>query len=589
MAFLKKTTRGRTVLRVCGESGMGLRSVGFILTNALKRMGHYVYSDREYPSLIQGGFSNVQIDFSLEPVRSLSTKVDIMVALDFPGLVNHVDEMPKGSTVLHTFERYNEVPGLLKNAKRRGVQLLYIPAKKIAHAQGGNDIVINMVMLGYLWGALNLPMKPLEDAVRKQFADKPKILAIDLKCIEAGAQLGRTDDRVALRPPVPKTVPKTISLDGNMALALGAIQCGVRAYYAYPMSPASTLLTYLADRAKQTGMVVKQAEDEITAAQMATGSMFMGTRALTATSGGGFDLMTETVSLAAMTETPLVIAIAQRPGPATGLPTWTAQTDLNLAIHAGHGEFPRVVLSCSDVSSCYEMIQHAMNLAETYQLVVILLTDKTIAEAQEMVAPFEHKKIPIQRGLITDKRALAQLTSTDRFKFTPSGVSPRWLPGSCKTIYYANSDEHGENGVLTEKADVTTAMIDKRMRKLDTVARVLPEPKVYGTPKGAAVSVVGWGSTKGVMLDAIRHFEQHGVRINYLHYEYMWPLKTKRLQQFFKENTNVRLIEGNQGGQLGQLITGATGLKFKNRFLKYDGRCFFFDEVVATLSKSLKR
>jgi 2-oxoglutarate ferredoxin oxidoreductase subunit alpha len=357
----------------------------------------------------------------------------------------------------------------------------------------------------------------------------------------------------------------------------------------------------MANWANQFGIVVKQGEDEITVAQMALGSMFMGTRALAATSGGGFDLMTETVSLAGMIECPLVIIIAQRPGPATGLPTWTAQADLNLAIHAGHGEFARIVMAVSDPTSAFDLIQHAFNLAEEFQTPVLLLTEKTIAEAQETVETFRQNAVPIKRGLVPADK-LNMLKSVDRYQITKTGVSKRWIPGSSPAFYYANSDEHWESGVLTEDGKKTAAMIEKRMKKLKSIEDALPEPVEYG-PAKADISFVGWGSSKGVMLDAIEylksshhHNEPHGPNlpdpagqadelnepssVNYLHFDYLWPLKTKTLIKFFEQNKNVHLIEGNFQGQLGNLIEGHTGLKFKGRLLKWDGRPFFLEEVI---------
>lgn len=581
-------TRTRTVLRICGESGMGLKSVAEILTKALKRLGFYVYADREYPSLIKGGHSLAQIDFGVEPIGSMALHADLMLALDYTGLNAYLDEMPKGSLVLHTFERHEQVKGLKARAHKGGFKVEYLPAKKIAYELGGNDLVINMVMVGYAWGMLGLPIKPLKVAVHEQFVDKPKLLAIDLKCIEAGSVLAKKalgSSKKHLSIQLPKKNPTKILLDGNMALTLGAIQAGVRAYYAYPMSPSSTILSYMADLANQTGMVVKQAEDEITAAQMTLGSMFMGTRALVGTSGGGFDLMTESVSLAGMTETPMVVVLAQRPGPATGLPTWSAQADLLLAMHAGHGEYARVVMACSDATSCYELVQHAFNMAEQYQCVVVLLTEKVIAEAYTMVDPFKHQAIPIRRGLVTSQAALRKLKPNDRYALTASGVSKRWLPGSTSTHYFANSDEHGLDGALTEEADHVAAMMEKRMRKECTVEKALPEPRVIGVAKGAKVSVVGWGSTKGVMEDVIRWYKRRGVAINYLHFDYLYPLKTERLKRFFLENQRVCLVEGNYRAQLGTLIESATGLRFADRLLKYDGRPFFFEEVVGFVEK----
>lgn len=576
--------RTRTVLRVCGESGMGLKSVAEILTKALKRLGFYVYADREYPSLIKGGHSFVQLDFSVDPVHSMSLKADLMLALDFSGLDTYMDEMRPGTMVLHSFEHHERVVGLEDRAAQAGFTLEYLPAKTIARELGGNDLVINMVMIGYSWGLLRLPIEPLRQAVTEQFADKPALLAIDLKCIERGYALAQEHPK----PPsfsirLPDSIPEKILLDGNMALALGAIQAGVRAYYAYPMSPSSSILTHLAEFAHTTGMVVKQAEDEITAAQMAVGSMFMGTRALVATSGGGFDLMTETVSLAGMIENPLVIVIAQRPGPATGLPTWTAQADLLMAIHSGHGEYPKIVVACSDATSCYEQIQHAFNWAETYQCVVLVLTEKVIGEALSMVDPFPHGTIPIQRGLVDFSDGVTKVYSEERYAFTPSGVSKRWIPGSSPAYYYANGDEHGPDGTVTEEADEAAAMIDKRMRKEATLLEAIPEPRVVGPEAEASLSVIGWGSTRWVMQDVVAWYEERGIRVNYLHFDVVYPLKTERVTRFFKENPNVFLLEGNYRGQLGQMIEQSTGLRFADKLLKYDGRPFFFEEVVGWL------
>ncbi len=451
--------------------------------------------------------------------------------------------------------------------------------------------MVNMVLLGLMWRILGFDLRPLEAAIRKQFASKPELLKIDLKCVRSGYKAdGQKVPEYKIK--VPGRAPKKLLLDGNMGIALGAIEAGVRTYFMYPMSPASSILMYLANFGRQTGMVVKQAEDEITAAQMTLGAMFAGSRAFTATSGGGYDLMTETVSLAGMTETPWVCVMCQRPGPATGLPTWTAQGDLNMVIHSSHGEFARLVMAASDPTSCYELIQHAMNYAEEFQIPVILLSEKTICEAQTMVDPL-NAKIPIKRGLVTGK-ALEKLTPADRFKLTKSGVSMRWLPGSSKTGYYGNGDEHKEDGTLTEHGPECAAMQEKRLRKMATLKNSLPDPKIYGPKSGADISFIGWGSSKSVMIDAIEEAKsinrsrggKKGLTVNYLHYEYLWPLKEKPAIQFLKNNKNVHILEGNHQGQLANMIEGATHLKFKGRLLKYDGRHFFLEDVIDYVKKN---
>lgn len=575
----------RTVIKVVGESGMGLLSVGRIVSKALKDMGYWVNSDREYPSLIKGGHSSVQIDFGTKPLRALKSKADVVVALDLPGLMAYMDSTKKGGIFIHGFERHEQMPEIEEKAKELGIQVLYLPARELAYAEGGNEIMVNMVLLGLLWKVLGFDFEDLKKEVSKRFAKRPKILEIDLKCLEAGYNPKELENVPQLELEKPKSQPDTLLLDGNMALALGAIHAGVRAYYAYPMSPSSSILTYMANMAKESKVLVKQAEDEITAAQLAVGSMFMGTRALVGTSGGGFDLMTETFSLAGMIECPLVVIICQRPGPATGLPTWTGQGDLAMAIHSGHGEYGRMVIAVSDPTSSFELIQHALNYAEEFQVPVVLLSEKVISETLAMVPVFKQKTIPIKRGLVTNKGELAKLESSDRYRITESGVSRRWIPGSAAVGYYGNSDEHRENGALTEDEGPAGDMLAKRVRKLEAIKKVLPEPEVYGAKSKADLSFVGWGSSKCTMLDVIEELKEEGISVNYLHYEYLWPLKTKRLEQFFKENENVHILEGNIMGQLANLIEEKTDLKFKKRFLKYNGRPFFVDEVIKYVLK----
>ena len=575
----------RTVLKIAGESGMGLLSVGKVVAKILKDMGFYVHTDREFPSLIKGGYSNMQIDFGLKPIRSLSLHANLVIALDREGLVQYVDTVAEGGVIVHGYERHEKIAGLQEKAKQRKVTLLYLPAHSIAHSLGGGDLMVNMVLLGLLWRVMGFPLKPLEDAVREQFAKKPALLEIDLKCVRAGNEAKGLGKIPEYKIQLPKSKPKEILIDGNMGIALGAIKAGVRAYYAYPMSPASSILTHLANFSHDTGMLIKQAEDEITAAQMALGSMFMGTRSFTATSGGGFDLMTETVSVAGIMENPLVIVLAQRPGPGTGLPTWTAQGDLKMAIHSSHGEFTKIVLAASDPLSAYELIQHAMNLAEQYQTPVVLLTEKAVGEAQMMVDLDKAEDIPIERGLVTSKEELAALKPSDRFKLTENGVSKRWLPGSAPVGYFGNGDEHREDGVLTEAGPEIEAIMAKRWRKLSTIREVLPDPKVYG-PKKAALSLVGWGSSKNAVLDAMELLAERGVSINYLHYEYLWPLRDEAFRAFYKANPNVHILEGNIQGQLADILEGRTGLKFKGRLLKYDGRPFFRKDVTEYVEKN---
>lgn len=579
----------RLALRITGSSGSGLVVSGLIVIDALKSLGFFVNADREYPSLIKGGHAGFRIETDIHPVHSLSSLADVVVAVDRVGLMEYLDVVKPGGIMIHDDDRHEGIHGLDEKAKRRGISMNYIPARKLAHELGGDMRVQNMITIGLLWRALGLPIDAVLKAAEKRFRDKPKLLEIDLKCLEAGYHFRGASPVPSLALHVPKNKKDFIAIDGNDAIGIGAIHAGVRAYYAYPMSPSSSILTYLAKTAHETGMLVKQAEDEITVVQMALGSMYAGTRALCATSGGGYDLMTETVSLSGMIECPLVVVICQRPGPATGLPTWTGQGDLNLAIFSAHGEFPRIVIGVSDPESCFFSIQHALNLAEKYQVPVLVLSEKTVCETVRTIEPFPQKTIPIERGLVTDKKRLTTLVPKDRFRFTESGVSERWIPGSSPAHYYGNSDEHREDGTLTEDADEAEKMMNKRLQKLETIAKTLPEPEIFGKKTEADISFIGWGSTKNVMIDVISSSKKEGISVNYLHYEYLYPLKTKVTEQFFASNKNVSLLEGNAFGQLGMLIEQKTGKEFTKKFLKYNGRQFFFDEVMDFVRLSKKK
>jgi len=573
------------VVKIAGESGTGIESIGMVAMKSLKDLGYYIFADREFPSLIKGGIANYQINFSNKPIYALSRNYHIGVAVDRQGLQNCLETIKPGGLIINGFESWNKTfPNLDQLSDEKKITIAQIPARSLIREQGGSNVMINTLLLGVLWKILGLSLEVVNSRLIEQFQEKPALIDLNVKCLQIGynfLDLTLTDlpDWLSDKN-IQNLNTENLLVDGNTALSLGAIHCGVRAYYAYPMSPASSILSFLAKTAHQTGIVVKQAEDEITAAQMALGSMHVGTRAFTATSGGGFDLMTETVSLAAMIETPMVVVVAQRPGPATGLPTWTAQADLNLAIYSSHGEFAKIVLACSDPASAYTAIQQAFNLAEKFQCPVIVLTEKTIAESKTTVANFLEKTIPIDRGLINlDEET--NLKPSDRYALTDTGVSKRWLPGQSRVIYLANGDEHQEDGSLDETERVAD-MIWKRVKKLKAIADNLPEPEIFGPEGGANISFVGWGSSKNVVLDVMNNSR---VKINYLHFTYLWPLKTNKLLDFFKKNKNVHLIEDNATGQLGQLITQQTGLNFIGKLLKWNGRPFYVEDVLDYVDK----
>lgn len=571
----------RFIVKIGGESGQGIDSAGRILADSIKNAGYKVFGYREYPSIIKGGHASYQIDISDHEINSSSRNCDMVVGLSRLSIHKYLFDLNKGGILIHQIEELDLTKEEQDFVKKNGVQLVYLNALEIVQEIGGSRILVNIVLLGAIWEVLKLPKKYIEDAIKVEFADKPDLMKLDLIAIHEGAnRLKNANLETCFNDTKPeKSWAQSFLTDGNESLAKGAVLAGARAFYGYPMTPATSILTYLADWQKETGMIVKQAEDEITAAQMTTGSSFAGIRAFTATSGGGFDLMTETVSLNGMTETPFVCVLGQRPGPSTGLPTWTAQSDLNLAIYSGHGEYPKIVLAASDAVSAYQLMQRGFNLADKFQVPVIILTDKQIAESVFNVVHYP-KPLQIERGLV-DAKGLNKLAPEDRYKTTTSGVSPRWLPGQSPATFVANSDEHGPDGSVTEEAEEVLEIFEKRMRKLKSIEKELKEPDLYGQ-EVADISFVAWGSTKNTILDVMSYLHTKKLyrKMNLLHFEEIYPVKTQKFLDFVKKNKHVILVEGNYFGQFGALLKQKTGYDFKEKLLKYNGRPFFAEDIL---------
>ncbi len=566
----------RVSVKFGGASGQGINTIGVLLVRALKKDGQRVFAYREYPSLIKGGVASYQVDISNKEINSSSRYCNILLAFTPNSLNEYLKDVKENGIIVYDQKDINLTDEQKLYIEKKNISSIFLDSENIALEAGGTKIMSNVVMLGFLWRILELEIETLVDVVLKHFENKNIDLEAEEKCIRAGYDSATFRPEYAKKTDIPKKElfnnNNSYVMTGNQAIGLGAISAGVRAYYAYPMTPSTSIFKYLGDNAKETGILVKQAENEITAVQMAMGSMYMGTRALVATSGGGFDLMSETISCAGMSETPLVVILSQRTGAATGLPTWTGASDLNVALKASHGEFPRVVIATSDAKSSYTLIQKAFNIAEVYQLPVILLMEKQISESI-----FNFKEMPrverIERGLV-DKVE----NDIQRYQITDTGISPRWIPSKEKKPYLANSDEHSEDGSSTEDSEETIAMTNKRLRKLEILAKELPEPTLYGD-KNANLFFVGWGSVKNAVLDSIET-EKDSTKIGYLHYEYISPLKTEKLEKLIEANKRLVLVENNQTGQLGNYIKENIGYEFKERLLKYDGRPFFVEDIL---------
>lgn len=558
----------RFAVKFGGQSGQGINTLGEILAKGIKNCGYNIFACREYPSIIKGGYAAYQIDFSDEEILSSSKYSHILASLAEEALHKYSTLVNPKGIIVHSLNDFQFSDEEKKYIEKNSIEVVHIDTKQIALDNKAPEIMANVVLLGYIWKLLDLDIKILEKLIRKIFAEKKIDMEAEIRCLMAGYNIEKPKnfniDISELK--IKKNWNKSKVLTGNDAIGLGAISAGCRAYYGYPMTPSTTILEMLGGTYKETGMLVKQAESEITAAQLVMGSMYMGTRAFTATSGGGFDLMTETISCAGMTETPFVVVLGQRSGSGTGVPTWTGAGDLNVALGAGHGEFPRCIISTSDVKDCYELIQRAFNIAEKYQLPVIVLTEKQNAESIFNIQELG-KVIKIERGFKNGKF---------RYEITEDGVSPRWLPQSGKPTYLVNSDEHSENGISTEDPQVITQMAEKRMKKLLTLRKELPEPIYYG-PKEADIVFVGMGTTKNAVLDAMKQSKE---KIGYLQYQYIYPLKFERILKIYEEGSRVILIENNQSGEFGNLVKKECNFEFQEKLLKFDSRPFFVEDIL---------
>jgi len=587
---MNRDEKMRFTWKIGGEAGFGIKAAGQVFAKAMVRAGYEAFDYSEYPSLIRGGHNTYQITVGEINARSAASTVDLLVALNKETIDLHLAELSEGAGIIYDGEEIKLPPDKYKSRK---AALISVPLKKLASLTGG-DIMRNTVAIGASLAVIGLEPKILENIIKEIFAHKPEVIENNDKAIEAGYEFVKKnypdiDFKIKLKPR--KHQPRML-IAGNEAMSLGALAGGLQFFSAYPMTPSSSILLYLAGKAASEGLVVKHAEDEISVINMALGAAHAGARSMCATSGGGFALMGEAVGLAGISETPIVIINVQRPGPATGMPTWTDQGDLRFVLHAAQGEFPRIVLAPGDASECFYQTAEALNLAEKYQLPVIMLSDKYLGEGAATVPVFEEKKVRIDRGkLLTDEKSLVNYK---RYKVVADGISPRTLPGTKGGIFSADSYEHDESGFSSESAEDRIAQVDKRARKLEHVAASLGGANHYG-PAHAKTTIVSWGSTKGPILDALELLPPRlKGKVNFLHLNVIWPFPAKLVKAALAPTSllgkakKLILIENNSTGQLGALIRQETGVEIREKILKYDGRPFFPEELTEKISKSIK-
>jgi len=543
-----------------GEAGQGVTRSGSLLGRAFTRSGLYAFGNIDYPSLIRGGHNYYTLRVAARKVRGFNDRYDLLLALNKETIGLHMAEMaPKGGLVYDSSLEVDEDSMV-------GLQLFPIPMGEIIKTIGGPSIMQNIVGLGAITCLLGGDLAVLESTIADEFRGRQRVVEMNIEAARQGWEAVKEHENSFECHVDMGERAKRLWLTGNEAVALGCLAAGCNFFAAYPMTPASPVLHWLASHDEASGMVVVQPESEIAAVGMALGASYAGAKAMTATSGGGFSLMVESLSLAAMTETPIVIMLAQRPGPSTGMATYSAQGDALFAIAAGHGEFPRVVLAPGDVEECYSFTVEAFNLAERFQVPVILLTDKTVVESHETAESLDPHPDSIYERLGEWEGGEYQ-----RYQLTESGVSPMVVPGTKNALVLANSNEHTERGFTTTDPKLVTSMADKRFRKspyIDEAVEKLQPVKVYGSAK-AEITLVGWGSTKGPALESMHQLEEKGHSARFIQVRALEPFPSQIGELL--EGAWV-LVETNRTGLLGRLIKLYAGKTPAKTVLRYDGR-----------------
>lgn len=542
-------------LLIGGAAGQGVDTTAAILEKLLKRSGYNVFTARDFMSRIRGGHNFSLIRFGTEALFSHSSRLDAIIALNDETVELHKDKLNPEGFILCDKKLTTDDPRAIK-----------IDMDAMAAALG-NQRTSGSVAVGAVLRLFGENLEFVED-VMKSFI-KENYLEVNLKAVKAGYDV--VERRFEHHE---GGFGDWMILSGSKAMSLGALAAGLKFYSAYPMSPSTTLMEYLASKSDEAGIVVEQAEDEIAAINMAIGASFAGVRAMTGTSGGGFSLMVEALGLSGMAEIPLVVVDVQRPGPVTGLPTRTEQSDLKFVISASQGEFPRMVIAVRNHTDAFYQTVRAFNLAEKYQIPIILLSDQYLGDASATVKPFDVSGIEIT-GPAAAKDGEEEYL---RYRFTEDGISPRLIPGKSRNFVTADSDEHDERGWITESSEMRINMMDKRMKKLEKLKRELQEPEFLGS-EAFDTLFVGWGSTYGPIAEAVKLLNEKGGKYAALVFGDVYPLPQKLLKETAPRAGRIINIEQNATGQLGDLIREQTGIACTGSILKYDGRQLSGEEI----------
>ena len=596
-----------------GPQGGGINASAEIYAKALMRGGLHVFANIEFHSNIMGKHSYYRVTAAPVPIRSHIDAIHVLVALDqetlfgdalerkhYPSHTGHVHQVAPGGSIVYDADLK------IDDARfdRDDVHLYPIPYFEVLEealaqvGKGGQSrkyiVMRNTVALGASVGLAGYDEELLFEAIREEFkgrkveAAEMNIAAVRVAAAYARSHFTTRPERQLAPLPVAARRPRLL-IKGFQAVGIAKLKAGLGMQTYYPISPATDESVYLEQKGPAYQLTVVQCEDEIASINMAIGAAHMGVRAATSTAGPGFALMSEGFGFAAITEAPgPVVFLWQRGGPSTGLPTRTEQADLQFALHPAHGDFPHLVIASGDVEEAFLDSFESFNWADRYQVPVVVLLEKILASSLFTSERIDMSRLRIDRGLVFQPIS-PQKNGYRRHALTADGISPRAVPGTAGGIFSTTSDEHDPQGHITEGIDNRIAMMRKRMEKLETAAREIPESfkwKLHGPPR-ADLTLVGWGSTKGAILDAMRELEAEGRTVNFLQIRLMRPFPAQAVGQILTEARTTVLVEANYTAQLGALIREQTGVAMHHRVLKYDGRPFSRNEVVEGVNAAL--
>jgi len=568
-----------------GQAGDGSLTTGDLIASVFKRMGLEVYTFKDFPSRIRGGHTNYVIRAGEHRHYGVADMVDAMVAFDLECVEKHIAEMRPGGFAIFD----NSTEKLTDNVRRDDVFFYEVPLANIAKQQLGLELVRNTISLGVLGQLIGMDPAIIRGLITKLWERKgEKVVAQNIGAIEAGAQYVKEHfTRPSGYALAARADGERLLMMGNDAIGYGALVAGCRFMAGYPITPATDVLEWMAKHAPRYGGIVVQAEDELAAINMTIGAAYAGVRAMTATSGPGQALMTEGIGLAGVVETPIVIIECARAGPSTGMPTKTEQSNLNHVIFSGHGEIPKVVISPGTVEESFYLTVAAFNLAERYQLPVFVLTEQALCQSKETIPRLELDAVAVDRGKLVRNGGVT-FGEYKRFAFADDGVSPRVIPGVQGGMHLEPGSEHNEEGVITEDARNRARMMEKRMRKLESMRTELPKANILGD-RSAGVAFIAFGANRGPVSEAQDRLAAQGIPTRFLQLRTLWPFPEEEVRAFIESTSHIFVVENNFSGQLERLIRYVTGpLPRMHPVRKYNGRPFRPIEIIEAVQRELK-